>query len=61
MALNHSQDGNMGEQGPKVLTLCSVVALPSTCNKGLNSGALPVSGAAVHEHLKRINNYLSSR
>lgn len=37
----------MGEQGPKVLTLCSVVALPSTCNKGLNSGALPVSGAAV--------------
>ena len=45
--LNSSQDGNSGKQDPKVLKLCNVVALPSTCNKGLNSGAIPVSGVAV--------------
>lgn len=45
--LNIGQDGNPGKQDPKVLKLCNVVALPSTCNKGLNSGAIPVSGVAV--------------
>ena len=45
--LNSSRDGNLGKQDPKVLKLCNVVALLFICNKGLNSGAIPLSGVAV--------------